>query len=145
MNAIQIKDNSIIKTGSYEINFSVDFNKSSSFNVQLGNAKESLVINLDKTSGYASIDRSLSGRVDFNNQFAQKIFCPFVPKTSLITDVQILVDKTSVELFLDQGDKVMTALFFPNYQYNTFKILGNNNLPQISNFKMNAITKSILR
>ena len=145
VNAIQIKDNSIIKTGSYELSFSVDFNKSSSFTVQLGNAKENFVINLDKTSGFASIDRSLSGKVDFNNQFGQKIFCPFVPKTNLITDVLLLVDKTSVELFLDQGDKVMTALFFPNYQYNTLKILGNNNLPQINNFKMNAITKSILR
>ena len=96
-------------------------------------------------AGQVSIDRSASGQVDFNGQFRQKISCPFVPQINLITDIQILIDKTSIELFLDHGDKVMTALFFPVYQYNQLKVQGNNNVPQISNFSLKMITKSLLR
>lgn len=145
VNAIQLSDNKAIKTGSYEINFTVDFNKSNNFILTLGDSKEKLIVNLDKVAGQVSIDRSSSGQVDFNGQFRQKISCPFVPKTNLITDIQILIDKTSIELFLDHGDKVMTALFFPVYQYNQLKVQGSNNVPQISNFSLKKITKSLLR
>ena len=140
-----MSNNKTIKTGSYEINFTLDFNKSDKFIFTLGDSKEKLIINFDKTSGLVSIDRSGSGQVDFNNQFKQIISCPFIPKTNLITNIQILIDKTSIELFIDNGEKVMTALFFPVYQYNLLKVEGSNSVPQISNFNLVKLNKSMLR
>ena len=36
--------------------------------------------------------------------------------------MQILIDAASVELFADEGEVVMTELFFPNKKYNTLKV-----------------------
>ncbi len=143
--SIHIADNEIIKTGSYELNFSADLSKSSTITLTLGNSAERLIITLDKNAGNVVIDRSQSGQVDFNNQFSQKIYCPFVPKIDQLTDFQIFVDKTSVELFLNHGEKVMTALFFPKYQYNDLKLKNNTDLLVLSNFKLKGIKKSIQR
>ena len=145
VSVIQLSDNKAIKTGSYEINFTVDFNKSDNFILTLGDSKEKLTVNFDKVASLVSIDRSASGQVDFNGQFKQKIFCPFVPQTNQMTDIQFLIDKTSIELFLDHGNKVITALFFPVYQYNILKVQGSNNVPQISNFSLKTIVKSLIR
>lgn len=145
VNSVLLTDNKTIKTGSYEINFTIDFNKSNNFIFSLGDSKEKLIVNFDKIAGLVSIDRSGSGQVDFNSQFKQIISCPFNPKTTLITNVQVLIDRTSIELFLDNGEKVMTALFFPVYQYNLLKIQGSNNVPQITNFSLKKLNKSMLR
>ncbi len=143
--SIHLTDNDIIKTGSYELNFIADMSKSNSITLTLGNSSEKLIITLDKNAGNVVIDRSQSGQVNFNNQFSQKIYCPFVPKTDQLTYFQLFVDKTSVELFLNHGEKVMTALFFPRYQYNYLKLLNNTDLQAISNFKLKGIKKSIQR
>ncbi len=143
--AVQIKNNAIIKSGSYELDFTADLTASSTLAVALGNSLEKLYINYDKTSGNIIIDRSGSGKVDFNSQLKQKIYCPFIPKVGSLTDFQVLVDKTSLELFVNHGEKVMTVLFFPNYQYNALALTGDANANFISNFKLKGINKSIMR
>ena len=143
--SIQLTDNKIIKTGCYELNFSADLSKSSLITLILGNSFEKLIITIDKTAGNVVIDRSQSGQVDFSNQFSQKIYCPFVPKTDQLTDFQLFVDRTSVELFVNHGEKVMTALFFPKYQYNYLKLQNNTDAQVFSNFKLKGIKKSIQR
>ena len=75
----------------------------------------------------------------------QKIYCPFVPKTGKSTDIEILVDKTSIEIFINNGEQVMTALFFPNYQYNSLNLMGSGTGSFINNFKLTGINKSIKR
>ena len=142
---IKLLNNKIIETGSYELNFSMDFSKSNVFKLLIGNDKEHLIVNFDKLAGNVYIDRSLSGHIDFNSQFSQKIYCPFIPKSNQSTDIQILIDKTSIELFIDHGDKVMTSLFFPVYQYNSLNIQGDNASAQISNFNLKGLNKSLLR
>ncbi len=142
---LQLKNDTIIKSGSYELNFSTDMSLSNTITLTLGNSSEKLYVTLDKVNGNITIDRSNSGQVSFNNQFSQKIFCPFIPKAGQLTDFQILVDKTSIELFMDQGEKVMTALFFPKYQYNYLKLQSDSDFPAISNFSLKGIKKSISR
>lgn len=142
---IQLKNDTIIKSGSYELNFSADMSILNAITLTLGNSSEKLYVTLDKVNGNITIDRSNSGQVNFNNHFRQKIFCPFIPKAGQLTDFQILVDKTSIELFMDQGEKVMTALFFPKYQYNQLMLQSDSDLPAISNFSLKGIKKSISR
>ena len=145
LSQINLLNNKIIETGSYELNFSLDFSKSNAFKLTVGNDKEHLIVNFDKLASYVYIDRSLSGQTDFNSQFSQKIYCPYVPKSNQLTDIQILIDKTSIELFIDHGDKVMTSLFFPVDQYNSLNIQGDNVSAQISNFNLQGLNKSLLR
>lgn len=144
-NSIQIQNNKIIQSGSYEIDFSIDLNTTNKMLLTLGNSSEKLTVSVDKGNSLITIDRSASGKVAFNAQFAQKILCPYIPKSSGLTDFQILVDKTSLELFVDNGSKVITVIFFPNYQYNFLKIQGDGSDRVISNFKLKEISKSLLR
>lgn len=145
VSSLKLTDNKTIKSGSYEIDFTADLGSSISMSLVLGNSSENLMLNYDKSSGNLIIDRTGSGKVDFNSLLQQKIYCPFIPKTGLLTDFEILVDKTSLEVFVNHGEKVMTAIFFPNYQYNSLKLQGDANSGAINNFKLSAISKSLLR
>lgn len=59
----------------------------------------------------ANIDRSNSGAVDFHPSFAGTHTAPIAPCEHL--DVEIWVDRTSIELFINQGAVVMTERVFP--------------------------------
>ncbi len=146
VNTVGLINNKIIKTGSYELNFTADFTKTDSLLLSIGNDAENLKINFDKPSKRVSIDRSRSGYIDFNNQFSEKIICPSLALGSdQKVNIRMFIDKTSVELFWNNGEKTMTALFFPRYQYNYLKIQGNRNMPLISNFTLKEIRRSLLR
>jgi len=143
--SINFNDNKILKTGSYQVVFSADLSLGNSLQFSIGNSSESINFNYDPSSGFITIDRSASGNVEFHNLMKQKIYCPFVPKKGQLTEFRILIDKTSLELFVESGSKVLTTLFFPNYQYNQLKLDGNNNNAIFSNFKLTGINKSLLR
>ncbi|MDP4272168.1 MAG: glycoside hydrolase family 32 protein, partial [Bacteroidota bacterium] len=135
--SIQLTDNDIIKSGSYNLSFSADFSKTDSLVLTTGNVAENLKIRFDKKQGNVLIDRSHSGITDFNDQFKQKIFSPMdFSGTNPVVKIRMLVDKTSVELFWNNGENVMTVLYFPKYQYNKLIIRGNPNAAIISNFSL---------
>ena len=143
--SLEADNNKVIKTGSYEIDFTANLNATSNLHLTLGNSSEKLVVSYDKAAGQLMVDRGSSGLVDFNNQFAHPILCPFTPQTSGITDFKILVDKTSIELFADNGTRVVTTLFFPVYQYNFLKLAGDGTSAVISSFTLKGINKSMAR
>ncbi len=142
---VKLVDNKIIQSGSYELNFSADLTASGKFQVSIGNTAEKLLIEYDKTNNVIVIDRSASGKVDFNNAFKQKIVVPYTPKVGQATAFQMLVDKTSLELFVDGGERVATVLFFPAYQYNDLKISGDGTSNLVSSFRLKGINKSLQR
>lgn len=144
LKSISTKDNKIIKTGSYEINFNVDLNSSASFLLTLGNLKEKIYLSYDKPAQNLVVDRSGAG-IDFANLLRQKIYSPYVAKVGQATKFQILVDKTSMEIFVDDGERVITTLFFPKYQYDLLRIEGDGTASAISNFNLKSISKSINR
>ena len=77
---------------------------------------EILKFNFDLKNKKLSIDRTKSGRVDFNKAFAAGMTAPIVKKGNY--KVRILVDKASVELFVNDGETVMTSTVFPSEPYN---------------------------
>ena len=82
------------------------------------------------------IDRKKSGKVDFSDKFASNIS---IFKTSNIFEelnVQILLDKTSVEVFYNDGEIVMTELFFPNHPLEMFSIESEDKTFKIENLKI---------
>lgn len=95
------------------------------FSIILSNEPgDELVIGYDKSMNQYYIDRSKSGKVNFQNDFAARHFAPrFVttPKANL----SLLIDLSSIELFADDGLTVMTETFFPNKPYNKIIIKAN--------------------
>lgn len=143
--SVQLQNNKIIRTGAYELKFLADLNAANSLSLTLGNTAEKILITYDKAANLIYLDRSRSGVVDFNSHFSQRILCPYNSKIGKLTEFRILVDKTSLELFVDGGEKMVTALFFPKYQYNYLSLQTNSSDNLISGFQLKGINKSISR
>ena len=73
------------------------------------------------------IDRKKSGITNFNDDFAHKI--SIVPRTSRSEkiSIQMVLDKTSNELFFDNGETVMTGVFFPKDPFESFLANADKN------------------
>lgn len=65
-------------------------------------------------------NRSQSGKVDFSDQFAAKE--QQMPIQEKIHIVQLITDKSSVEILLNNGRYSMTNLVFPNMNFSTLQI-----------------------
>lgn len=145
-NSIDLKNSTIIKSGSYDISLMADFSQTDSLQLTIGDSAERLLIVFDQKNGTVSIDRSQSGLVGFNPMFKQKMVCSsFTSGADQKMDIRMLVDKTSVELFWNKGERAMTSLFFPKYQFNFLKVKGSGTSPLISSFSIHELSKSIQR
>lgn len=86
------------------------------------NSGESLLFGLDNKKKELFIDRSKSGNAGFSDKFAAK---PSVAPRITDSDelnVHIILDRTSIELFYDNGATVMTEIFFPETPYNKLSV-----------------------
>lgn len=76
-----------------------------------------VVIGFDKAANAYYIDRTKSGKTDFEKGFAKRHMAPRLSTESKIS-LTLLVDVASVELFADNGLSVMTDIFFPDKPMN---------------------------
>ncbi|GAA4816085.1 glycoside hydrolase family 32 protein [Litoribaculum gwangyangense] len=82
------------------------------------------------------INRTKSGKVDFSEKFAPKISTVKTSEILRELSVQILLDKTSVEVFYNDGEVVMTELFFPNAPFDKFSLSSKDKTFKIENVKI---------
>eukprot|EP01037_Dinobryon_pediforme_P017767 gene17767-17984_t len=68
------------------------------------------------------IDRRTSGKVDFNPDFAKIAYAPRLA-TPTVSNLELLVDASAIDLFADNGLTVMASVFFPNQPYSHLEIL----------------------
>lgn len=97
------------------INLSLDEIKDFSF-VLSNDDGEEVLIGFDKKQNQYFIDRTKSGKTDFQNDFSGRLVAPRLIADSKM-DVSLVIDVSSVEVFADGGLTVMTSLFFPNKLY----------------------------
>lgn len=96
------------------------------FNIILSNkAGEKLIIGYDKHADQYFIDRSQSGKIDFDKDFGNRIVAPRFTKNKN-ADITLVIDNASVEFFADKGLSVMTAIFFPGSDYTDISIKSND-------------------
>ncbi|MFT4203167.1 MAG: glycoside hydrolase family 32 protein [Chitinophagaceae bacterium] len=104
--------------------FKLDLEKLSvgDLTIELSNDKgDAVKVGYDKTADRYYIDRTQSGIVDFNKNFAGRHSAPRFSDSKSIR-LQLVVDRTSVELFADDGLTTMTSIFFPHAPMTTVKI-----------------------
>jgi len=111
-------------TGPAKLQFSSG--KPEDFSVTLSNTQgEKWIAGYDKKSNRYYIDRTASGKKDFEKGFGGKIFSKRISMDAGI-DMTLMIDEASVELFADRGLTTMTSVFFPNENYNSLQIRGAN-------------------
>ena len=68
-----------------------------------------------------SMDRTLSGKTDFSSDFAAITTAPVYGK---MNKLRIFIDKSSIEVFDNDGKMAMTNLVFPTKPYDKVTIKG---------------------
>lgn len=120
-----------------EIQFSAD-----SKNLKLvfyNDVKDSLVIDYNVKQKSFSIDRRHSGFVNFDKNFGKNIHTTKVPNLSAETiSYRIILDWSSVEIFLNGGIYCFTEQIFPTKPYTKLSIQSDEN-QEIKQFKIHSV------
>ena len=100
-------------------------------------AGDHLDLGLDATNNYFYVDRTASGKIDFEKEFGTRV--SIAPRLGNEKTLQgeIILDKTSVELFWDGGRTVLTDIFFPQQAYTEIVVKGGENVQ----FKQGVIAR----
>ena len=97
---------------------------------------DTLSLGLNNKTQEFFINRKKSGETDFSKKFAPNISKAKFSKSLKELSVQILLDKTSVEVFYNQGEVVMTELFFPKQPLEIFSIISRDKSFKIENINI---------
>lgn len=106
--------------------FTKDMEAEFGFKIRSGSGRETIVGYLPEI-GELFVDRSRSGQTDFHPDFANR-YASKLDATQERIKIQILVDKSSVEVFVDDGLMVMSSLIFPEADAEDFSIYSKSNL-----------------
>lgn len=80
-----------------------------------------------------------SGKVDFSNKFANTISIAKKLNPSNSLTIEIFVDKTSIEIFYNNGETVMTELFFLNKPFETLSVMSSDKQFVLKNVKIEEL------
>ncbi|MDN3664417.1 glycoside hydrolase family 32 protein [Algibacter miyuki] len=136
----KIIDTKTIDLASAEIQFNISDLTETTYTFKLENqAGEKLLFGFDNIKKTFFINRKQAGNTTFSEKFADRI--SIAPRTSSNQNLSgtILLDKTSIELFFDNGETVMTEIFFPTEPFETLSINSNNQDFTLSSIEINKL------
>lgn len=144
-NNLTINDNSPItyqidELMKVELDFENQF--ASSFGVVFKNsANDQTVISYNKAKGLLQVDRTTSGNINFSETFATIQEAPLKLIDEKIK-LQIYIDTSSIEVFVNKGEIAITSLIFPKEPLNElelFSIDGITNVSKLTFSKLKSI------
>ncbi|MCH5228636.1 MAG: GH32 C-terminal domain-containing protein [Muribaculaceae bacterium] len=121
-----------------ELSFEATGNDVVSFT--LANAQdEKVVMKYDAKNRTMSFDRRQSGIVDFSQKFPAVTVAPTFEDSGKIT-LRLFLDRSSIELFGNNGEFVMTNLVFPHEPYSKLSIESKNGDAKLSDLKVYSLS-----
>ncbi|WP_297060850.1 glycoside hydrolase family 32 protein [uncultured Duncaniella sp.] len=126
-------------SGVCEILLDVDARKSEQINFIIANNDgEKVVMEYDVADHTLSFDRRESGNVDFSQDFPAVTVSPTFEDNGKIS-LRIFIDRSSIEVFGNNGQFVMTNLVFPERPYTSLSISSTGGNARIENLKIYSI------
>ena len=106
------------------------------------NGTEETLIYYNKTDHTIKLDRTRSGNIGFSNRF------PSVESASVQNEkspikIRILIDKSLVEVFINDGEKTITDQVFPVNSNGRVEFFSNNGRTEFTNVVIYRMNKSI--
>lgn len=93
------------------------------FKIRIFNQQDEEIVYLwDATAQMMLINRSASGVTDFHYEFGNKLHYMVTKDIGERIQLDLIIDRSSSELFLDNGKYVSTTLVFPKDTYQSFTI-----------------------
>ncbi len=116
-----------------DLNFTIENEIPEKFGVFLINSKnEKVVFGYDKMKKSFFIDNTKNGWDNPKKEFAIVSYAPY----NLIGDklkMKLVIDKSSVELFVENGKIAMTNQFFPSEEFRNIQLFSENGTIQLTN------------
>lgn len=100
---------------------------------------DTLSLGLNNISKEYFVDRTKSGKTEFSTKFAPKVSIRKLPTSLNQLSIDLLLDKTSVEVFFNKGETVMTELFFPNALLEQMAILSEDRSFSLESLKIEEL------
>ena len=100
-----------------------------------------MLLQFDPEKQLISFDRLKSGQTNFSEKFVNKIHTLPYSVSDKVSEIRIILDQASLEIFIDNGRYVLTEQVFPNDPYNKISIISNATI-SIKTLNINQI-KSI--
>lgn len=133
-------DKSLVDLSRLDIQFTLNDLKKDIYTFSLSNsANNTIRFGINKKEKFFFIDRAKSGDTTFSDVFANQISKAPFKKDFDKMDIQVLIDKTSIEVFYDNGNTVMTEIFFPEKPMETFSASKENFNYTIDNLIINQL------
>jgi len=121
------------------LQFNIKNLKQDTYTFTLSNASgEAVTFGINNTEHYLFLDRLKSGKIDFSEKFASTITKAALDAGQKEGVFKIILDKTSIEIFYNNGEKVITEIFFPNQPYTTLSVSSNSGV-ELSNLEINQL------
>jgi fructan beta-fructosidase len=109
-----------------EFDLSGKENKATAFGIELFNSEdEKMVIGYDLQNQCFFTDRTNAGKSGFSQHFAGRHTAHYELKDNRVK-LHLLIDVASVELFANDGEVVMTDIFFPHKNLDTYRLFSKN-------------------
>jgi fructan beta-fructosidase len=109
-------------------------------NVRVGNGQHTS-IGYDVHRGGVYVDRTQSGNVTFSAQFPSVEFAPLTLRSGTVT-LRVLVDRSSVEVFANDGRATITDQIFPDRNSQAVQVFsdgGRAQLQKVTIWKLKSI------
>jgi sucrose-6-phosphate hydrolase SacC (GH32 family) len=101
----------------------------------LQGAGEATVIGVDRDRGQVFADRTQSGNVNFDPKFSGVYDAPLATPQGRVS-LHLFVDAGSVEVFANNGERVLTDLVFPSADSRNLEFFGSNSPAVISSLNV---------
>jgi len=102
---------------------------------------EQTVIGYDATAGELYVDRTRSGNVGFNPAFPGVQRAPLAARDGKV-ELRILVDWSSVEVFADRGQTVITDQIFPSAASEAIELFADGGSARLETLKIRPLRSS---
>lgn len=135
ISGIQPIDVAGVNLSTSELMIDFQFDETDEFGIILMNEEgEDIKIGYSVSDKQLFIDRTNAGKSDFAEDFAGISIAPYSANKKL--KMHVYIDVSSVELFVDDGNMVMTEIYFPTSNMNKLQLYSNHGEVDILNGKL---------
>lgn len=135
-----IIDKSSVDMSRLDIRFTMNGLKDDNYDFILSNKEDNaLHFGINKKDKCFYIDRKNVSKTTFSDEFAKKVSKAPITSDFNSIEVRLIIDKTSIEVFYDNGKTVMTEIYFSDKPMESLSIAKTNSDFELKNVIINQI------
>ena len=124
--------------GKFELEMTIERQNSKILGFGLTNADgDYLNFTFDLEQNVLKVDRRNCGLSDFSRKYVSEPMAALATRDSY--KVRLLVDRASTEIFINDGETVMTNIVFPTQHYRSLSFFATNESWKVNNIKIYGI------